>query len=185
MQSPSSKDLDLTTWIPAWTPRQSTRHLPKAQFYSIWVLLSTADLCHRKGHDLLTIAVHFWSWLISGQLTPTVLHSTHCPRLPSPEICWQCSSCEHWVTTRDGISAPLLLLPAVAGLVTITMEVIINRWKWEHPHWTIYRTKSPRFPKCHKEMPFPQYCFKPRWNSVRKYEIYRYTMKRANPEYSS
>lgn len=109
----------------------------------------------------------FWSQLIPGQLIPDCFPKYW---LPKVTLSWNLLaelSCEHWVTTRDDMTTPCSLLSVVAGWVTITMEVIISHWKWEHPHWTVYREKTPRFPKCHEETPFPRYSFKPQWNPVR------------------
>lgn len=73
--------------------------------------------------------------------------------------------CEHWVTAMDDMGTPCLLVSLVAGWMTITMEVIISHWKWEHSLDYLQCKTS----KCHKEMPFPQYNIKQHWNPVQNY----------------
>ena len=163
MKKVLSVDLDLITW----TPRHPFRVLATLDIYQrTQDLLSTADLRRRKSYAHTFSSDCSW-FQIGSPLT--IFQSSDCPRLPSPEMCWQRSSCEHGVTARDDTSPPCLLQSVVAGWVTITMEVIISHRKWEHPLWTIYGVKPPRFPKCHKELPFPRYSSRLQWNPVRKY----------------
>lgn len=86
------KVLSMNLDVIIWTPRHPFRLLgtglaPKKG--SILQDSCPAQHCKTATYEKLWLRILFWSWLISEQLALIVFQRTNCPRLPSPEICWQ------------------------------------------------------------------------------------------------
>lgn len=88
MQKVLSKNLDVITWTPRHPFRLVGTGLAPSKS-SVLQDSCPAQHCKPAMYEKLQLHILFWSWQISKQLTLSVFQSTNCPRLPSPEICWQ------------------------------------------------------------------------------------------------